>query len=79
MPITAYTDANNRNPSTLLVTRLAGALMRSGRANDADKLLLDWLGKHADDMVATEQFAEINIATWQTSMPPRNRCRIAGA
>jgi Flp pilus assembly protein TadD len=25
-------------------------------------LLLDWLGKHRDDLVATEQLAEINIA-----------------
>ena len=61
--VTAYTDANNAAPSSLLVTRLAGALLRAGRADDATKLLLDWLGKHADDMVATEQVAEIDIAT----------------
>ena len=61
--VTAYTDANNAAPSSLLVTRLAGALLRSGRSDDANKLLLNWLGKHADDLVATEQVAEINIAT----------------
>jgi putative PEP-CTERM system TPR-repeat lipoprotein len=61
--VAAYTEANNAAPSSLLVTRLAGALLRSGRAEDATKLLLDWLDKHADDMIATEQVAEINIAT----------------
>jgi putative PEP-CTERM system TPR-repeat lipoprotein len=60
---TAYSEANNAAPSSLLVTRLAGAMLRSGRADDAKKLLVDWLGKHADDMAATEQVAEINIAT----------------
>ena len=61
--VAAYTAANAANPSSLLTTRLAGALVRSGRSADATKLLLDWLGKHADDMVATEQMAEINIST----------------
>jgi cellulose synthase operon protein C len=61
--VTAFTEANNAAPSVLLVTRLAGALLRSGRADDANKLLLDWLGKHSDDMEATEQVAEIAIAT----------------
>ena len=61
--VAAYAEANKAAPSSLLVTRLAGALLRSGRADDATTLLLDWLGKHADDMVAMEQVAEINIAT----------------
>jgi putative PEP-CTERM system TPR-repeat lipoprotein len=61
--VAAYTDANNAAPSSLLVTRLAGALLRAGRPADASTLLLNWLGKHADDMVATEQVAEISIAT----------------
>jgi putative PEP-CTERM system TPR-repeat lipoprotein len=61
--VAAYADANAAAPSSLLATRLAGALLRSGRADDAGNLLRDWLGKHADDMVATEQLAEINIAT----------------
>jgi putative PEP-CTERM system TPR-repeat lipoprotein len=61
--VNAYTEANNAAPSSLLVTRLASALLRSGRADEAKTLLLNWLGKHADDLVATEQISEINIAT----------------
>jgi cellulose synthase operon protein C len=61
--VAAYTEANTAAPSSLLTTRLAGALLRSGRADDANALLLNWLGKHADDTVATEQVAEINIST----------------
>jgi putative PEP-CTERM system TPR-repeat lipoprotein len=61
--VAAYTEANTASPSTLLVTRLAAALLRSGRADDAATLLLGWLDKHADDLVALEQVAEINIAT----------------
>ncbi len=61
--VVSYTEANTASPSSLLVTRLAGAMLRSGRADDANALLLGWLGKHADDLVATEQVAEINIAT----------------
>ena len=61
--VTAYTEANNAAPSSLLVTRLAGALLRSGHADDANKLLVDWVGKHPDDMGAAEQVAEIAIAT----------------
>ncbi len=61
--VNAYTEANNAAPSSLLVTRLASALLRSGRTDDAKALLLGWIGKHADDMVATEQISEISIAT----------------
>ncbi len=61
--VAAYTEANNAAPSSLLVTRLAGALLRSARADDANALLLNWLDKHTNDMVATEQVAEISIAT----------------
>ncbi len=61
--VTACTEAYNANPSSLLVTRLAGALLRSSRPGDAGKLLLDWFGKHPDDMAAAERVAEINIAT----------------
>ncbi|MGD0103711.1 MAG: XrtA/PEP-CTERM system TPR-repeat protein PrsT [Rhodopila sp.] len=61
--VAAFTEANTAAPSTLLVTRLANALLRSERTDDAGKLLLDWLGKHADDLSATEQLGEISIAT----------------
>jgi putative PEP-CTERM system TPR-repeat lipoprotein len=61
--VAAYTEAYNASPSSLLVTRLSSAMLRSGRADDANTLLLTWLGKHSDDLTATEQVAEINIAT----------------
>ena len=61
--VAAYTEANTAAPSSLLVTRLASGLLRAGRADDANTTLLNWLGKHSDDLVATEQVAEINIAT----------------
>ena len=61
--VAAYTEANNAAPSSLLVTRLAGALLRTGRTDDANKLLLSWMDKHPDDMAADEQLAEISIAT----------------
>jgi putative PEP-CTERM system TPR-repeat lipoprotein len=61
--IGAYSEANNAAPSSLLVTRLASAQLRSGRANEASTLLTAWLDKHPDDLLATEQLAEINIAT----------------
>jgi predicted Zn-dependent protease len=60
--VNAYTEANNASPSTLLVTRLASALLRSSRAKEASTLLLNWLGQHPDDLAVTEQIAEINIA-----------------
>ena len=61
--VTAFTDANNTAPSSLLVTRLAGALLRAGRPADATALLTGWLDKHGDDLLAMEQVAEIDIAT----------------
>jgi putative PEP-CTERM system TPR-repeat lipoprotein len=61
--VAAYTEANAAAPSSLLVSRLAGAMLRADRADDAKKLLLDWLGKHGDDLAAAEQVAEIDIAT----------------
>ncbi len=61
--VNAYTEANTTNPSSLLVTRLASALLQSGRADEAKTMLLSWVDKHADDLVATEQLSEINIAT----------------
>ncbi len=61
--VAAYTEANNAAPSSLLVTRLAGALLRTGHADDSKVLLLKWLGDHPGDLVAIEQVAEISIAT----------------
>ncbi len=58
----AYKDAFNSAPSSLLATRYSAALLRAGQPDEATRVLLDWLGKHSDDMVATEQVAEIAIA-----------------
>src|SRR5208283_1713238 len=53
--VTAYIEAAHAAPSSLLTTRLAAALLRAGRKDEAGTLLSGWLAKHPDDMVATEQ------------------------
>ncbi len=58
----AYTDALAVAPSTLLLTRLVGAQLRSGHADAAHDTLTGWLTKHPDDLVALEQEAELDIA-----------------
>jgi tetratricopeptide (TPR) repeat protein len=58
----AYEAALAAAPSTMLVTRLAGAQLRSGRSGAADTTLTNWLLKHPDDLVALEQVAELDIA-----------------
>lgn len=63
--VAAYTEANTAAPSSLLNHRLAGALLRSGQKDDANKLLAEWLVKHPDDMAATEMAAELDIAGGQ--------------
>jgi putative PEP-CTERM system TPR-repeat lipoprotein len=61
--VTALKEAESASPSTELVTRLAGAELRAGKADDAVALLTDWIGKHQTDLVAVEQLSEIFIAT----------------
>jgi cellulose synthase operon protein C len=63
--VTAYTEANNAAPSSLLVTRLATAQLRSARPTDASALLQDWISKHPEDLIAMEQAAEIKLAVGQ--------------
>jgi cellulose synthase operon protein C len=58
----AYEDALAAAPSTMLVTRLVGAQLRSGRGGAAEATLTNWLLKHPDDLVALEQAAELDIA-----------------
>jgi len=58
----AYADALAAAPSTMLVTRLAGAQLRAGRGGAAQDALTNWLLKHPDDLVALEQVAELDIA-----------------
>jgi cellulose synthase operon protein C len=59
----AFAEANNAAPSALLVSRSAGALLQAGRTDDASKLLAAWIDQHPDDIVATEQLAELSIAS----------------
>jgi predicted Zn-dependent protease len=59
--VTAYIEANDAAPSTLLITRLGVALLRAGRADEARTRLQTWLNQHENDLLATEQLAEIDI------------------
>jgi len=61
--VTAYAEAYDTAPSTMLVVRTAGAMVQAARTDDAGKLMREWLAKHPDDMAATEEMAEIAIAT----------------
>ena len=58
----AYADALAAAPSTMLLTRLVGAQLRSGHGQIAHATLTDWLTKHPDDLVALEQDAELDIS-----------------
>jgi cellulose synthase operon protein C len=60
--VVAFTEAQKANPSGQLLTRLAGSLLRTGRPDDAVKMLSDWTKTHPDDTMALEQLSEINIA-----------------
>jgi putative PEP-CTERM system TPR-repeat lipoprotein len=60
--VTAYTEAGKTAPSSLLTSRLAGALLRAGKKDEASAVLKEWLVKHPDDMTAAEQAAEVAIA-----------------
>jgi putative PEP-CTERM system TPR-repeat lipoprotein len=61
--IAAYTDANNAAPSGQLVARIAAAMIRSGKTDDATKVLQVWLAAHPSDLAVAEQASEISIAT----------------
>ncbi len=63
--VTAFMEALTTSPSGVLLTRAAGALLRSGKGNEAVALLTDWLKKHPDDLVATAQLSEIYLANSQ--------------
>jgi predicted Zn-dependent protease len=45
-----------------LVARLSNAYLRSNQQDQARTVLLDWLSKHGDDLLITEQVAEMDIA-----------------
>lgn len=59
--LNAYRESFKAVPSATLINRMAGALMRAGRSQDAIDLLSDWTKEKSDDFVALEQLAEIHI------------------
>ncbi|HEY2617130.1 MAG TPA: XrtA/PEP-CTERM system TPR-repeat protein PrsT [Acetobacteraceae bacterium] len=61
--VRAYQDALAAAPSEMLVGRLDVALLRSGQSDAAVKMLSDWVAQHPADVVATEQLADIYIAS----------------
>ncbi len=65
--LNAYTEAQKASPSGILLNRMAGAAIRSGKVDDAVAMLKEWTTKNPDDIVALEQLAEIHIA--QNKLP----------
>jgi cellulose synthase operon protein C len=61
--VDAYQKEFQANPSSMLVTRLGGAQMRSGRVDAAVKQLVEWVSQHPDDLPVTQQLSEILLAT----------------
>jgi Flp pilus assembly protein TadD len=59
--VKAYQTADAAAPSAPLTLRLAGAQVRNGQADAADKTLTDWLAKHPDDLVIAEELSGLQI------------------
>jgi putative PEP-CTERM system TPR-repeat lipoprotein len=59
----AYQKEFQAAPSSMLIVRLAGAQMRSGRVDTALKVLGEWVSQHDDDFPVIEQLSEIMLAT----------------
>jgi putative PEP-CTERM system TPR-repeat lipoprotein len=57
--VDAYQKEFQANPSSMLVTRLAGGLMRAGRTDGATKLLVEWVNQHNDDIPVLLQLSEV--------------------
>ena len=74
--VRAYQDALAAAPSEMLVGRLAGALLRSGQGDAAIKVLTDWIAQHPADVAATEQLADIYIATQRFDEAAKNLQRV---
>ena len=62
-----YQKQFQATPSTMLVTRFAGANMRSGRIDDATKLLVEWVNQHPDDLGVLQQLSEVLLASQRYS------------
>ncbi|MGE0222903.1 MAG: XrtA/PEP-CTERM system TPR-repeat protein PrsT [Acetobacteraceae bacterium] len=59
--INAFNESLKVAPSGLLTTRLAGAMIRAGKVDDAITVLTDWIRKNPEDVQAMAQLAEIYI------------------
>ncbi len=60
--VNSFQEAMKQAPSSVLVTRLAGAMLRTGKPDDALQTLNDWVKDNPQDVMALEQLGEINIA-----------------
>jgi cellulose synthase operon protein C len=65
--VDAYQKQFQANPSSMLVSRLAAAMMRAGRTPAATRVLMDWVGQHDTDFPVLEQLSEILLATQQVT------------
>jgi putative PEP-CTERM system TPR-repeat lipoprotein len=61
--VDAFQKEYEANPSSMLVTRLAGAEMRAGRVDAAVKLMTEWVSQHNDDLPVLQQLSEVLLAT----------------
>jgi putative PEP-CTERM system TPR-repeat lipoprotein len=59
----AYQDAFQTRPSTVLVSKMSGAAIRSGQTDEAIRILTDWSRRNPQDVGTPEQLAEIYLAT----------------
>jgi cellulose synthase operon protein C len=60
--IKAYQMADATAPSSLLTMHMAGALVRNGQADAAEKILTDWRASHPDDLLIAAQLASLQIS-----------------
>jgi putative PEP-CTERM system TPR-repeat lipoprotein len=65
--VDAYQKEFQATPSSVLVSRLAGANMRAGRIDTAQRLLVEWVNQHPEDFGVIQQLSEIMLATEQYS------------
>ena len=59
--VAAYGEALKANPATLLVTKMASAMLRANQVDNAIQVLEDWIKSHPNDLIVYEQLGEIHI------------------
>ena len=59
--VKAYTAAFATTPSSFLAVRLATAMVRNNQSQEGWQTLVDWVGKHPDDLVVIEALTELDI------------------